>query len=153
YKHHCWKLIHNGIVLMECRYNEPSLPVPSYNGTALEEALNRQFPNMSGERHGYFHKLVATASNAKHGTMLVISAQADAEAKRLSSVSFPVKRLLLTQVQLLSVSSIDGAILLDQDGDCHSLGVILDGQASSGERSDRGARYNSAVRYTNSQKN
>ena len=46
-----------------------------------------------------------------------------------------------------SITSIDGATLLDDSGVCHSIGVILDGTASDKGTSERGARYNSAIRY------
>jgi hypothetical protein len=45
---------------------------------------------------------------------------------------------------------IDGALLVDPNGDCHAIGVILDGTASSHGNPGRGARYNSAVRYVES---
>lgn len=43
-------------------------------------------------------------------------------------------------------TSIDGAVLLDTQGQCHAFGVILDGIAEEGT-ADRGARYNSICSY------
>jgi len=46
------------------------------------------------------------------------------------------------------VTAIDGAVLLDPDAYCYSIGVILDGKAAPGRgTSTRGARFNSAIRY------
>jgi hypothetical protein len=45
------------------------------------------------------------------------------------------------------VTSIDGAVLLDRDANCHAIGVILDGVATEKGDPSRGARYNSAIRY------
>jgi DNA integrity scanning protein DisA with diadenylate cyclase activity len=53
---------------------------------------------------------------------------------------------LITQL----ITSIDGAVLLDPEGYCYSIGVILDGKASGHGNGTRGARYNSAVRYVES---
>lgn len=50
--------------------------------------------------------------------------------------------------KLGAAASIDGAIMLDLDGTCHGVGLILDGLAGGGENPARGARYNSVVRYT-----
>jgi DNA integrity scanning protein DisA with diadenylate cyclase activity len=50
------------------------------------------------------------------------------------------------------VCAIDGAVLIDTSGTCHSIGVILDGLAASTGDSSRGARYNSAVRFARSTK-
>ena len=46
---------------------------------------------------------------------------------------------------------VDGAILVDPTGTCHAVGVILDGYASGKGDSSRGARFNSAVRYHETQ--
>lgn len=59
---------------------------------------------------------------------------------------------MLDKSLIRNVASIDGAILLDSTGICHSIGVILDGIATEKGRSDRGARYNSAVRYVENNK-
>ncbi|QWG44734.1 hypothetical protein EXW31_10730 [Bacillus mycoides] len=53
-------------------------------------------------------------------------------------------------IVLNQISSIDGAIYLDSDGDVHGIGVILDGPANELGDSSRGARYNSAIKYNNS---
>jgi DNA integrity scanning protein DisA with diadenylate cyclase activity len=45
------------------------------------------------------------------------------------------------------LTQIDGAMLLDTEGYCHAIGLILDGLASEHGDAARGARYNSAIRY------
>ena len=42
-------------------------------------------------------------------------------------------------------------MLIDSQGYCHAVGVILDGQACGGEDPARGSRYNNAVRYLESE--
>ena len=51
-----------------------------------------------------------------------------------------------------NITSIDGAIILDRHGVCHSIGTILDGIANNKGTSARGARYNSAIRYVENNK-
>jgi len=51
---------------------------------------------------------------------------------------------------------LDGAVLLDVQGTCHAIGVILDGRVSEqgtlvGNRG-RGARYNTALRYADDER-
>ena len=53
----------------------------------------------------------------------------------------------LTPAELLPLTNIDGAVLLDPSGTCHAVGVIPDGVAKGRGDPARGARYNSAVRY------
>lgn len=42
---------------------------------------------------------------------------------------------------------IDGATLVDVDGRCHAVGVILDGEATGAGDPARGSRFNSSLRY------
>ncbi len=79
--------------------------------------------------------------------MIVISQKAAEEAERLGQQSFPLKPMKLTDSMIHQVTSIDGAVLLDHNGVCHAIGVILDGVASEKGDASRGARYNSAIRY------
>jgi hypothetical protein len=83
----------------------------------------------------------------QHGAMLVITASAADEAVRLDKQATVVEPFTLTPDLIDLVTRIDGAVLIDLEGTCHAIGVILDGQASDKCTSARGARYNSAVRY------
>lgn len=58
----------------------------------------------------------------------------------------------MTEPLLASASRIDGAILIDPEGVCHAIGVVLDGPAHDGCTPARGARYNSALRYVTGSK-
>jgi hypothetical protein len=82
--------------------------------------------------------------------MLCITAGAKPEAERLRRQCFRVVPRTMTPPVLRQASSIDGAVLIEPSGVCYAIGVILDGQATEKGDSSRGARYNSAVRYTSS---
>ena len=79
--------------------------------------------------------------------MLVISDHAAEEARRLAVQSTLIRPTVLTASLVHSLSAIDGALLVDPQGTCHAIGVILDGLACAKGTSARGARFNSAVRY------
>lgn len=79
--------------------------------------------------------------------MLIISQQAEAEAKRLGNQCFPLETLKLNEKLVAQTTSIDGGVLMDENANCHAIGVILDGIATEKGDSSRGSRYNSAVRY------
>lgn len=100
--------------------------------------------------------IIASAMRQKHGTMIVFSKEAEAEADRLGKTCIPLK----TPINLADsenaklvqfMTSIDGAVMCDENGICHAIGVILDGftspDAESQEDISRGARHNSAYRY------
>ncbi|MDP3278629.1 MAG: hypothetical protein Q8Q09_25795 [Deltaproteobacteria bacterium] len=117
-------------------------------------ALTDVFGPMEAETVGRFEGVIEEARAQAHGTMLVITANAQEEAIRLASsttLSFMPHALSQTAVQ--AFSKLDGALLFDPDGLCHAAGVIVDGTsiAESGQDAtvarSRGARYNSAKRY------
>ena len=88
------------------------------------------------------------------GSMLVISNKAKEEAERLKYQSITIVKLALESEEIIkSISSIDGSILIDTSGECHSIGVILDGIACKIGDNGRGARYNSAIKYIYEQSN
>jgi hypothetical protein len=96
-------------------------------------------------------ELVEKAEKQPRGTMIVISSAAQSEAMRLAGQSTAVKPITLHPNNILKLTSIDGAVLIDVTGTCYALGVILDGQALEGMGTrERGAGYNSAIRYIES---
>ena len=48
---------------------------------------------------------------------------------------------------VLAVTALDGALLVEPDATCHSIGTILDGRADGSGSPSRGARFNSSSRY------
>ncbi|WP_329767383.1 diadenylate cyclase [Bacillus nitratireducens] len=100
-------------------------------------------------------KIVESAMGQKHGTMLVISDIAEKESKRLENESFNIEPKYLEKPIMYSISNIDGAVLINPECYCFSMGVILDGLSYIDTETDiaRGARYNSAHRYLKTLKN
>ncbi|HQU43468.1 MAG TPA: diadenylate cyclase, partial [Pirellulales bacterium] len=92
------------------------------------------------------------ASAQKHGALLVISEGAAQEADRLANDCTRIRPASLDVETFARVTRIDGAVLLDPQGNCHAIGVILDGLASAKGDPARGSRYNSAVRYVENRK-
>lgn len=142
-----WDLIHDGKILMRVTHGQPRLPRPPLNEEKLRRDLPRVFAGIDPEDVNQLSRLAHTASRVTKGAMLVVHAYAEAEAQRLASQCTRIHPLKLTPEVLRLVASIDGAILIDPQGICYAIGVILDGMATEkGDRS-RGSRYNSAVRY------
>lgn len=86
----------------------------------------------------------------RHGTMLVFSEKAKAEAHRLRKQSISIEPTLLTPELVRRITGIDGAMMLTPKGICHAISVILDGILTDVGDPSRGARYNSALRYLGS---
>ncbi len=146
--HYQWRVLHAGQTLMEVAYEKPQLPKPRLSREKFEPIIHRLFPAIQAVAIDNLWKLVSAAISQQHGTMLVISAQAKSEVDRLARQSTAITPITLTPEIMRSVSKIDGAVLVDPHGICFGIGVILDGLASAKGAPGRGARYNSAIRYT-----
>lgn len=90
--------------------------------------------------------------NSKHGTTIVFTNNAENEVARLEASLFRVKPTALKSDIIKYISTIDGAILFDEQGTCYSIGTILDGVQTKDrqENISNGARHNSAIRYLES---
>lgn len=95
-------------------------------------------------------QIVRQAREQKHGTMVVITdhwtAKQELDELRKQSTLIDPKGINKDYIKFLT--SIDGAIYFDTEGNCHAIGVILDGKAKQDiGNASRGARFNSAHRY------
>jgi hypothetical protein len=149
---HRWSLAHGSRDLMLVKSGLPSLPKPPFSRSMLGRLLGQIFGGIQRKATEEICDLACQATEQRHGTMIVISSHAEAEAERLANQSTPVVEAKLTGGLLRQLSSIDGAMLLDTEARCHAIGVILDGMATDKGDSSRGARFNSAVRYCENRK-
>ncbi|MFT3771974.1 MAG: diadenylate cyclase [Minicystis sp.] len=147
FDHYKWELAHAETVLMRVEYGTPGLPHPPLGRAAFHAAIARTFPDTPSDVDKRLWRIVETAMTQPHGTMIVVSERAAEEAVRLQSQGTRVEPVVLGDDMVRRVTSIDGAVLLDAEGRCHAVGVILDGRATEKGRPARGARYNSAERY------
>ena len=148
--HYAWELLHAGHILMRSHYGLPGLPRTRLSRSAFRKSLKRTFALTDAPKVERLWDVVLEASRQKHGTLLVITTEALAEADRLKLQCTLIEPVPLTPLITRLVTSIDGAVLLDPEGYCYSIGVILDGRASGRGDGTRGARYNSALRYVES---
>lgn len=145
--HYTWELSHDNNHLMVVSYREPRLPIEKIDREKFYDILERTFKDISREQVDGLWDIAMEATKQRHGTMLVVSEKAIQESERLGNQCFPTKPLILSKDFIHQITSIDGAVLLDKNGTCHAVGVILDGVASEKGDASRGARYNSAIRY------
>jgi len=150
--HYAWELQHDSKVLMRASYGQPSLPRTRLSRTRFRKALKRTFSLTDHVKVERLWEVVAEASRQKRGTLMVVTTEALAEADRLKLQCTLIEPVPLTPLITRLVTAIDGAVLIDPEAYCYSIGVILDGKASTRGRgsSTRGARYNSAIRYVES---
>ncbi|MBQ4514731.1 MAG: diadenylate cyclase [Anaerolineaceae bacterium] len=98
-------------------------------------------------------QIVEIAKKQSHGTTIVILKNVQQECIRLSESNRAIKLnpTEINEKNILSLTAIDGAILLDTDGFCYAIGAILDGVAEINGDTSRGSRYNSALTYVDYQ--
>lgn len=120
--------------------------------------LNNDSNNFTKKIQHYFHlnltnaetinSIIAEYTNCKHGTVLIITDEAEYEAARLSNLN---RAILIRPVNLckkyVTLSDIDGALIMDCYGNCFAIGAILDGETQIVGNMSRGARYNSSINY------
>jgi hypothetical protein len=144
---HGWTLEHRGKILMKVQYGQPSLHGERFDPEVFSDHVERIFKARTEVDVGRLLGIARAAADQQHGTMIVISSDAESEAARLAKQSTTIEPVVLTPANLLALTAIDGAVLIDPAGKCYAVGVILDGMASEEGTPARGARYNSAVRY------
>ncbi|MEL6987531.1 MAG: DNA integrity scanning protein DisA nucleotide-binding domain protein [Bacteroidota bacterium] len=149
-KHYTWELLHDNNILMQAVYGYPQLQKTAVNRDKLSNMLSSSFSRITSEQIENLLGLVEEATKQKHGTMLVISNEAEKESERLKNQSTKIKPRKIDHSIIKITSSIDGAIMISPDSICYAIGVILDGIATNEGDSARGARYNSAIRYIES---
>ena len=146
-KNFMWDLFHAGEPMLYMRYGEPSACIPGFPSERFLRDLARVFVGITQSQSERLCALAHTVAALPHGAMLVVSSTAPAEAERLANQATRICPVPMTKSMIPRTTSIDGAVLVDLDGICHGIGVILDGAAHRRCSSSRGARYNSAVRY------
>ncbi len=97
-------------------------------------------------------KIIKYAIRQKHGTIVVFLEDPKKEVDRLKT-GFKIK-VANADEKIERISSIDGALIFDKYGDLYSFGVIIDGESKDYAEEDveRGARYNSSIKYSASVK-
>ena len=142
-----WSLHADGRELMVVRDGRPRLPAPPADPDHLSFELRRRVSALNAEVAERLAEVAVSLTKAEHGAVLVVAADAEAEASRLRTGGLPVDSVDLSPENALLFSRIDGATLCDAEGVCHALGVILDGRATDQGDRGRGARFNSTMRY------
>lgn len=102
--------------------------------------------------------IICESKKQTHGTTIVFgeTEQIKKETMRLAYYNRCIQISPINLVKnmgiLLNLTSIDGAVLVDFNGQCYAIGVIFDGDMATKGNMERGARYNSTVNYIERQK-
>jgi hypothetical protein len=150
--HAKWQVLHGGVPLMRVEYGVPSLPSERIHCDQFSETFRRLFPDASAANVKQVKYIATAATRLTHGTIIVITPDAEAEAERFGTQATRLTPVKVDEKLMDRSSRIDGAMLMSPDGICYAIGVILDGAATNRGTAERGARFNSAIRYVYSRK-
>lgn len=107
--------------------------------------------NENDENCKKLYEILCKAEEQNHGTLLIISNKAKEVAKyyceRGRGIEIEPIDLYEKRDTIYNLTTIDGALIMDESGICYALGVILDGKACMYSNTGRGARYNSAYTF------
>ncbi|MGE4298211.1 MAG: DNA integrity scanning protein DisA nucleotide-binding domain protein [Desulfovibrionaceae bacterium] len=121
------------------------------NLVLLEEALlESSLDDTSG--HALFSivsDLVRCAQQRRHGTTLVLDLRAELDKLAGQHLESPLPLQNSDCLELAcSLAKVDGALHIGADLRLHGFACLLDGRSVPGENRARGARFNSALRFT-----
>ena len=150
-EHHTWELVHAENIMLRVKYRQARLPRERFDRQLFCDRVTQLF-EIDRSTANILVKAVEAAVEQRHGTMLVITPEAERETKRLAAQSTTIEPVIVSKDLISHLSSIDGAILISPEGIVYSFGVILDGKATENGNSARGSRYNSAIRYVDGEK-
>lgn len=148
--HYHWELRCGSQVMLRSHYGVPRLPFEVIEMDLFKSNYVRLFPQSSPQEQSHIWDLFNVVICQNRGSMIVVAEDAASEAQRLAQQGTGIKPVRLTEQLLRRVSKIDGTIILDPSGQCHAIGVILDGAANNECTPSRGSRFNSAMRYVHS---
>ncbi|GFM31778.1 DNA integrity scanning protein DisA nucleotide-binding domain protein [Desulfovibrio subterraneus] len=121
------------------------------NLVQLEEALLESRLSYDTQ-HSLFRivtDIVACAQERKHGCTLVLDLRPISRNLAGQTLHSPLDLTSKDGIELAcSLAKVDGALHIGHDSNLYGFACLLDGKAVPGENRARGARYNSAVRFT-----
>ena len=143
-----WELSVDGSALLRVVSGHAMLPRPILDYAKFKDTAERTVGSIELD---LIWAVIQRAQAAGHGTTLVVSRDPVSEVARLGREATPIEPDYLEPGEVVRLGRVDGAVLLGSDGRCHAFGVILDGKANGGGDPARGSRFNSAVRYQNTE--
>lgn len=131
----------------------PNVPDEDLWEAQLKHALGLALAQLSGKEVARFLGLLLELVRHRRGAWLVVAADPSTIIEHHKSSGTVLEVPCPALEVLAGLASIDGAIVCDRNGHCHAFGMILRGIASPLETRERGARYNSAVRFSEEYQN
>jgi len=144
---HCWEVWHADKAILVMKYGVPQFISEVIDKKIFYSDCRRIFNEIDDDQIENLYLLSVAATKQKNGALLIISDHAATESVRLKNQCLRIQPQKIDTQLLLSLTTIDGGVLINRDGVAYAHGVILDGIVTNSGDSARGSRYNSAVTY------
>lgn len=99
------------------------------------------------------YSIIRSLVKQKKGTILVVKKDAGEFIQKYQDLCIVINPVKLDEKNVEKLSSIDGAIIMDDKCICYGFGAVLDGLDTGTGNRARGSRYNSSERFYNLYKN
>lgn len=112
------------------------------------------FPSLEdSDELGNMYNIIKSLVKQKKGTILVVKKDAESFIKKYQDLCIVINPVKLDEKNVEKLSSIDGAIIMDENCVCYGFGAVLDGLDTGSGNRGRGSRFNSSERFFNLYKN
>lgn len=105
------------------------------------------FSESSEQNAEKLYGIIQSLIRQHEGTILVVMKDAQKYIDRYRDLAMAIEPVTLDAKNVERLSSIDGAILIDEQCTCYGFGVVLDGTDTGEGNRARGSRYNSSQRF------
>ena len=144
-----WDLLKNDKKLFSVKNNKICIENEDLFLREFETIYKQEFSNIyEGSNLKNIQKCILSLFKENKGTILVISNKSkEIINDNYKDLSTLIDTIRLDDNNIKKLSSIDGAIFIDENANCYGFGAILDGLDTKKGNPARGSRYNSSQRF------
>lgn len=142
-----WELLQDTTSVIQVKNSQPILKSDNAIKKEFENTYRRVFGAENTTALRNLSKCIMTLLRENKGAIIVISENAKEIIEKYKDLSIEIEPKYINENNIVKLSSIDGAIIIDEQSLCYGFGAILDGLDTGNGDSARGARYNSSERF------
>lgn len=149
---HKWVLYKDDDELLSMKDNTLMFANARLNSSDFKSYVSEIFPEIdveNSENASEMLGIIKSLIKQQKGTILVVMKDAKKYIDRYRDLALLIEPVKLDEKNVEKLSSIDGAIIMDENCVCYGFGVVLDGKATGFGNRARGSRYNSSERFYN----
>lgn len=147
---HRWILSKNDTELLAMKDNSLLFVNAKLTASEFSNYIAQVFPEIKDTKtEDNMFNIIKALIKQQKGTILVAMKDVKQYIDRYRDLAMLIEPVQLDEKNVEKLSSIDGAILMDENCICYGFGVVLDGIDTGAGNRARGSRYNSSERFFN----